>query len=153
MARIEDIPQPTRDAVLAVPCPQYDTTPFVTGPALTHRRIAILSSAALIPRGDPPFPFGSAEVRFIPASVSPKDLLVSHVSINFDRAGFQRDVNVVFPLDRLRELAADGVIGGVADTQYTVMGSTDPAGMEEAANAVADRMRAEGADSLLLAPV
>jgi D-proline reductase (dithiol) PrdB len=153
MARIEDIPQPTRDAVLAVPCPQYGTTPFVTGPALQHRRIAILSSAALIPRGDSPFAFGSAEVRLISREVSPNDLLISHVSINFDRTGFQRDVNVVFPLDRLRELADEGVIGGVADTQYTVMGSTDPAGMEEAADTVAERMRAEGADSLLLAPV
>ena len=31
MARIEDIPQPTRDAVLAVPCPSFDTQPFVVG--------------------------------------------------------------------------------------------------------------------------
>ena len=96
MARPEDIPQPTRDAVLNLPCPTFDTTPFVSGPPLSQRRIAILSSAALVKRGDPPFPFGSGECRFISADTPTGDLLISHVSINFDRAGWQRDVNVVF---------------------------------------------------------
>lgn len=153
MARIEDIPQPTRDAVLAVPCPDFGTTPFVSGPPLARRKIAILSSAALIRRGDQPFAFGSAECRFVPASTPTDDILVSHVSINFDRAGFQRDLNVVYPIDRLRELAAEGVIGGVADTHYTVMGSTDPAGMAGSANAIAARLRAENVDSVVLSPV
>ena len=123
MARPEDIPQPTRDA----PCPSFDTQPFVVGPPLAQRRVAIVSSAALIRRGDKPFPFGSAECRFLPAAMPAGDILISHVSINFDRAGFQRDVNVVYPIDRLRELAAEGVIGGMAETNFTVMGSTDPA--------------------------
>jgi D-proline reductase (dithiol) PrdB len=129
MARLEDIPQPTRDAVVAVPCPAFDTQPFVAGPPLAQRRVAIVFSAALIRRGDKPFPFGSAECRFLPASMPAADILMSHVSINFDRAGFQRDLNVVYPIDRLRELAAEGVIGGVAETHFTVMGSTDPVGM------------------------
>ena len=153
MARIEDIPQPTRDAVLAVPCPSYGTAPFVSGPPLAGRRVAIVSSAALIRRGDQPFAFGSAECRFIPSSTPTEDILISHVSINFDRTGFQRDVNVVYPIDRLRELAADGVIGGIADTHYTIMGSTDPAGMTAAADQIAARMRLEYVDSVVLAPV
>ncbi len=114
MARPEDIPQPTRDAVLNLACPAFETTPFVAGPKLAKRRIAILTSAALISRGDTPFPFGSGECRFLPADLPAKDLLLSHVSINFDRAGWQRDINVVYPIDRLRELAAAGEIGGVA---------------------------------------
>lgn len=153
MARVEDIPQPTRDVAVAIPCPSFDTTPFVTGSALSRRRVAIVSSAALIPRGDQPFAVGSAEVRFLPSTVPMRDLLISHVSINFDRTGFQRDANVVYPLDRLRELATDGVIGGVADTHYSVMGSTDPVGMTEAADAMAARMHAEGVDTVLLSPV
>jgi len=153
MARIDDIPQPTRDAVLSVPCPSFDTTPFVTGPPLARRRVAIVSSAALIPRGDQPFAIGSAEVRFLPSSVPSKDLLISHVSINFDRAGFQRDVNVVYPVDRLRELASTGVIAGVADTHYTVMGSTDPVGMGESADRIAAQIRREQIDAVVLAPV
>jgi hypothetical protein len=105
MARLEDVPQPIRDAVVAAPCPAFETQPFVAGPPLAQRRVAIVSSAALIRRGDKPFLFGSAECRFLPASMPAGEILTSHVSINFDRAGFQRDLNVVYPIDRLRELA------------------------------------------------
>jgi D-proline reductase (dithiol) PrdB len=153
MARPDDIPQPTRDAVLSAPCPDFDTEPFVSGPPLARRRVAIVSSAALIRRGDQPFPYGSAECRFLPASMPPGDILISHVSINFDRAGFQRDVNVVYPIDRLRELAADGVIGGIAETHFTVMGSTDPAGMMDSADQIAGQLRKERIDTVLLCPV
>ena len=153
MARPEDIPQPTRDAVLNLPCPAFETTPFVSGPPLSQRRVAILSSAALIKRGDTPFPFGSGEARFISAGTPAGDLLISHVSINFDRAGWQRDINVVFPIDRLRDLVASGEIAGVADTHYTVMGSTDPAAMEEAVNQIEGQLRQERIDSVLLSPV
>ena len=153
MARPEDIPQPTRDTVVNLPCPSYETTPFVGGPPLAQRRFAILSSAALIRRGDKPFPFGSGECRFIAANTPAAELMISHVSINFDRSGWQRDINVVFPIDRLRELAALGEIGGVADTHYTVMGSTDPAQMEAAVEQIAGQLRQERIDSVLLSPV
>ena len=124
MARLDDIPEPTRTTVANLPCPTFETTPFVSGPKLSERRVAIVSSAALILRGDAPFPVGSGEYRAVPASWNSADILMSHVSINFDRAGFQRDINVVLPVDRLRELVAEGRIGSVAATHFTVMGST-----------------------------
>jgi len=153
MARLDDIPEPTRTAVANIPCPRFDTTPFVAGPKLSERRVAIVSSAALIRRGDQPFPFGSGEYRAVPGSWSNADILMSHVSINFDRAGFQRDINVVYPIDRLRDLAADGVIGSVAGTHYTVMGSTDPAAMVESADGIAAALLADRCDAVVLAPV
>jgi D-proline reductase (dithiol) PrdB len=136
-----------------LPCPSFDTHPFVSGPPLAQRRVAILTSSALIRRGDQPFAFGSGEARFIPAAIPAAEQLISHVSINFDRGGFQRDRNVVFPLDRLNELAAEGVIGGVADTHYTVMGSTDPAAMVEAVGQIAGQLQQERIDAVLLTPV
>jgi D-proline reductase (dithiol) PrdB len=153
MARLEDIPQPTRDAVVNLPCPSFDTRPFVAGPQLAQRRVAIVTSSALIRRGDQPFAFGSGEARLIPAAIPADEQLISHVSINFDRSGFQRDRNVVFPLDRLHELAAEGVIRGVADTHYTVMGSTDPAAMVDAVEQVAGQLQQERIDAVLLTPV
>jgi D-proline reductase (dithiol) PrdB len=153
MARPEDIPQPTRDVAVNLPCPTFETTPLVYGPPLAQRRVAILSSAALIRRGDKPFPFGSGECRFVAADIPAGDLLISHVSINFDRTGWQRDINVVFPIDRLRDLAAAGEIGGVADTHYTVMGSTDPAAMGDAVEQIVGQLRQERIGSVLLSPV
>src|ERR1700690_802400 len=153
MARLEDIPEPTRTAGTNLPCPSFDTTPFVTGPALSRRRVAIVSSAALIRRGDKPFPFGSGEYRAVPGSWSNNDILMSHVSINFDRAGFQRDINVAYPIDRLREFAAEGVIGGVAGIHYTTMGSTAPAAMVESADGIAAALLADRCNAVVLAPV
>lgn len=153
MARLEDIPEPTRTAVQTVPCPNFDTQPSAGGPALAQRRVAIVSSAALFQRGEAPFHFGSTEFRRLPATLPTGDILLSHVSINFDRAGFQRDINVVYPIDRLRELAAEGVIGGVAETHYSILGSTDPAGMEDTADQVAGQLRQEHIDAVLLSPV
>ena len=153
MARLDDIPEPTRTAVRDVPCPSFETWPFVAGPQLSERRIAIVSSAALIRRGDKPFPFGSGETRAVSSDWDVRDILTSHVSINFDRAGFQRDVNVAYPIERLRELADEGVIGSVADTHFTIMGSSDPKVMVESADAIAAAFHADGVNGVLLAPV
>ncbi len=153
MARIEYIPEPSRTTVLAAPCPSFDTRPWVSGKPLAERRVAIVSSAALFARTEPPFQFGSTEFRLLPDGLPEADILMSHVSINFDRAGFQRDINVVYPVDRLHELAARGVIGGVAPTHYSTLGSTDPDGMAGTADAMAARLRAEQVDSVLLSPV
>ena len=133
MARLEDIPEPTRSAVADIACPSFDTSPFVAGPALSRRRVALVSSAALIRRGDKPFPVGSGEHRAVPDSWPSSDILVSH--------------------DRLRELAAEGVIGSVASTHYSVMGSTDPAAMVESADAMAAALHADAVDAVVLSPV
>lgn len=153
MARLEDIPEPTRTAVANLACPAFETAPFVLGPKLSERRVAIVSSAALIHRGDKPFPVGSGEFRAVPESWDNADILMSHVSINFDRTGFQRDINVVFPIDRLRDLAAEGVIGSVAATHFTVMGSTDPGAMVESADGMAAAMHADNVNAVVLTPV
>jgi D-proline reductase (dithiol) PrdB len=153
MARLEDIPQPTRDAVAGLPIAEPDTAPWVAPPPLARSRIAILTSAALHRRSEGPFPHGTAEFRELPTTLAPADMLMTHVSINFDRIGFQRDINVAYPIDRLAELAAEGVIGSVASTHYSVMGSTDPATMAETADGIVARLREEGVDAVLLCPV
>ncbi len=51
---------------------------------------------------------------------------MSHISVNVDRSGFQQDFNVVFPVLRLKDMAADGEIGLVADFGYSFMNATDP---------------------------
>jgi D-proline reductase (dithiol) PrdB len=153
MARLEDIPQPTRDNVAALECTSLDEKPFVMGPPLSQRRVAIVSSAALFARGEAPFMPGSAEFRELPSSLAASDILMSHVSINYDRSGWQRDINTIFPVDRLRELAAEGAIGSVADVNFSVMGSTDPKLMEETADSMAARMKRDRIDAVLFSPV
>ena len=153
MARLDEIPQPTRDAVAALTIAEPETNPWVSAPPLTRSRIAILTSAALHHRSEMPFPAGSAEFRELPSTLAPADMLMTHVSINFDRIGFQRDINIAYPIDRLNELAAERIIGSVAPTHYSVMGSTDPATMAGTADGIVARLKQESVDAVILCPV
>jgi D-proline reductase (dithiol) PrdB len=65
----------------------------------------------------------------------------------------QEDWNVAFPLDRLKELAAESVIDSIADTHYSFMGASDPLQMETHARALAGKLKQDKVDSVLLAPV
>jgi len=49
--------------------------------------------------------------------------VLGHHSANFDRGGFAADINVVYPIDRLHELADNGVIGSVAENHYAFAGN------------------------------
>ena len=153
MARLEDIPEPTATSIRTIDCPDLGDPPFVTGPALDQRRIALISSAGLITRGDRPFVGGDADYRIIPADVGANDLLVSHVSVNFDRTGYQLDRNVAFPIDRLAALAADGQIGSVADRHFSFMGATNPTEMEAHVAPLVAQLKADRVDSVVLIPV
>ena len=153
MTRLTDL-QPAQAKRLAeLECPDFATRPWVTGPPLSQRRVAIVSSAGLVVRGESPFRGRDADYRVIPAATKADELLISHISINFDRTGFHEDWSVVFPLDRLRELAAEGMIGGVASTHYSFMGATDPVEMEPYARELAGRLKQDGVAAAILPPV
>jgi len=151
--RLERLPQAQAERYAGLECPEFATTPWVSGPPLRERRVAIVSSAGLVVRGERPFRGREADFRVIPGSTKPDQLLCSHISINFDRTGFQEDWNVVFPLDRLNELAAEGEIGSVATTHYSFMGAAEPRDMEIAAREVAGRLRQDKVDAVILSPV
>ena len=78
----------------------------------------------------------------------------SHFSIGFDRTAIYRDLNVTFPADRLRELAAQGVIGGIAPNHYSFMGALRDctAIAQRTGPEAAQRLRDEGVDLALLTP-
>ena len=153
MTRLTDLPPAQATRLAELECPDSATRPFVAGPPLDRRRVAIVSSAGLVVRGEMPFRGRDADYRVIPGNTKPADLLISHISINFDRTGFQEDRNVVFPLERLNELALEGVIGSVAETHYSFMGATDPVEMEPHARAVAASLKADRVDAVILSPV
>jgi D-proline reductase (dithiol) PrdB len=153
MTRLTSLPPAQAKRLAELECPDFATRPWVTGPALSQRRVAIVSSAGLVVRGENPFRGRDPDYRAIPADIKPEELLISHISINFDRTGFQEDWNVVFPLDRLNELAADGVIGSVARTHYSVMGATDPVEMDSYARELAGRLKQDQVDAVILSPV
>lgn len=153
MARLDQMPEPMRSHIAALECPTFETQPWVEGPALNRRRVAIVSTAGLHRSDDRPFTFMSGDYRIISGDIATNDLVMTHISTNFDRTGFQQDWNVVFPLDRLRDLADDGVIGSVADFHYSFMGATDPRHMESTARELAGLLKKDRVSAVLLVPV
>ena len=153
MVRLNRIAEPLRSHLVDLDCPTFDGQPWAGGPAIDKRRVAIVSTAGIHPRDDRPFSVGAADYRIIPGETAAADLVMSHVSSNFDRSGFQQDINVVFPIDRLRELAAEGRIGSVAGYHYSVMGATTPEQMEPAAHEMAGLLKADAVDAVLLIPI
>ncbi len=133
----------------------FEGNPWVSGPPLKQRRVAVISTAGLHQRDDRPFAPGAAatDYRVIPGSVNAGELVMSHLSINYDRTGFQQDINVVLPLDRLRELAAEGVIGSVADYHYSFMGAAPIRQLAPRARELAGLLKRDKVDAVLLSPV
>ena len=153
MVRLIDVPEPQRGILVKMPMPDIEEAPPAKGPSLSERRVAIVTTAGLTTRNDTRFGIGSSDYRVIPADVDADDLVMSHASINYDRSGFQQDLNVIFPIDRLKELADDGVIGSVADYHYSFMGAIDAVTLEPAAAQLAGILKKDAVDAVLLTPV
>ena len=62
-------------------------------------------------------------------------------------------VNVVFPIDRLRELSADGAVGSMASVHYSFMGAFPPDAAKPHAQHLAGLLKADKVDAVLLVPV
>lgn len=155
MPRLTDFPERERQHHLDKirDLPDFGETPFVPGPPLRQRRVAIVTTSGLHAHADRPFAMGSADYRIIPADTAPGNLRMSHISVNFDRSGFQEDVNVVFPLERLRELEAEGVIGSISDFHYSFMGAAPIRTLEPKARELAALLKKDRVDAVLLTPV
>ena len=153
MVRLTDLTPRMQDALKNnIPLPSFERKPFVGGPPLSERRVAVVTSAGLSRRGDALFQLGDSSYRAIPADTPASELLMSHVSINFDRTGFMRDQNVLFPVERLYEMASEGTIRSVAAMHYSFMGAGHPVPMEPYAREIAERMKSDHVDAVLLTP-
>ncbi|HMC83355.1 MAG TPA: glycine/sarcosine/betaine reductase selenoprotein B family protein [Candidatus Polarisedimenticolia bacterium] len=126
---------------------------------LSASRGALITTAALHLPGQEPFDEsirgGDWSYREIPDATDVGTLRTSHRSKSFDRAGLESDPNLALPLDRLHELAARGVIGPPNRRHFSFMGSIVAPGrlLRESGPEVADKLRKDAVDWVLLTPV
>lgn len=153
MVKIEEFPDGVREDFLDRDMPTFDDTPLVAGPPLSERRVALISTAGLHRRGDRPFTEQSGDFRVILGETPDADVVMSHVSTNFDRLGFMQDLDVAFPINRLRDLAAEGVIASVAQYHFSFMGATPPELMEPSVKEVVATLKADNVSAVVLCPV
>ncbi len=155
MPRLDRLPQLNRNNLLMLPVTVNDGAPFVK-PAkpLAGCRLAIVTTAGLHRRGDRPFGPGDQTYRVIAADTPAAEILQSHTSLGFDRVPIMRDLNISFPIDRLRELVARGELGGMGPSHYSFMGAQrEVVRIErETGPEVGRRLREEGVDLALITP-
>ena len=155
MPRLDRLPPLNRNNLLMLPVQVNDTAPF-TRPAvpLTACRLAIVTTAGLHRRADRPFGPGEQTYRVIPSDTPAADIVQSHTSLGFDRVPTMRDLNISFPVDRLRELVARGELGGSAPHHYSFMGAQRDLTriQEETGPEVGRRLRDEGVEVALITP-
>ena len=136
-----------------MPMPEFESTPWVAPPPLRDAKVALVSTAGLHRRDDRKFRGGATDYRLIPSDVDYADLAMSHVSVNFDRSGYQQDVNIAFPLEHLHTLAANGEIGSVAQWHYSFMGATAPEQFAESGAEVGRLLKDDGVSAAVLIPI
>lgn len=159
MPKLERLSAVMRQVLTSFPCLEPDDTPWTTpSRELKDSNLALVTSAGLHLRGDKPFAAdvkgGDTSYRVIPSDAKATDILQSHVSIGFDHTAIYRDLNVTYPLDRLRERVARGVVGGLAPNGYSFMGALRDTRriQEETGPEVAQRLKDEGAEVVFLTP-
>lgn len=155
MPRLESLPQIQRNMLLTRAVEVHDGAPRTPLPRpLADCALAVVTSAGVHRRGDEPFGREDPTYRVIPSDSETGDILQSHSSLAFDKTAFIRDINVVFPLDRLRELVGEGRVGRLGPNHYSFMGALSDLSQVRDVTAVevGRRLLDEQVDVVLLTP-
>ena len=92
-----------------------------------------------------------ASLRVIPADTPAERLWASHVA--YDIRAAQKDINVMFPLTRFHELVQQGIIGAVAEKNYSFQGLTNiPRFRDETVVHWAQVLKDDQVDAVFLTP-
>jgi D-proline reductase (dithiol) PrdB len=138
---------------------EFDDTPWTpfTG-RIAQSRVALVTTGGVHLKTDAPFdmrdPAGDPEFRQVPADAAAADLTITHDY--YDHGDADKDINVVFPIERLRELAATGEIGSVNRRHFSFMGHILPPHVHTLMNTTAPRvahlLKQDNVDIAILTP-
>ena len=125
---------------------------------LKDSKVAIVTTAGVHHINQHPFDMndldGDPTFREIDIRRPLSEFMITHDY--YDHSDADRDINIVFPIERLREFKSYGIIGRVAAIHYGFMGHIDGRHIEtlimEKAPEVAARLKADNVDLVLLTP-
>ncbi len=128
----------------------------VTKP-LAESRVAIVTTAGVHHVEQEPFDMrdkdGDPTYRVIDLT-KPSGLMITHDY--YDHTDADKDVNIVFPVERLREFVHEGFVGGLADLHYGFMGHITGRHIvtliEKTAPEIARRLKRDRVDAVVLTP-
>jgi D-proline reductase (dithiol) PrdB len=125
---------------------------------LAECKVAMVTTAGVHQRDQEPFDMhdrdGDPTFRVIDVSLPISDLIITHDY--YDHSDADKDINIVFPIERLWELESEGVIGEVARFHYGLMGHVKNQNVQvlvkKSAPEVAQRLKSDDVDAVLLTP-
>jgi D-proline reductase (dithiol) PrdB len=160
MAKLSDLKLAYQVFMKAYPFRNVDWLPGARlRKPLREARIAVVTTAAYFKPDQIPFDTsirgGDYSYRIIPIDTDLSALGIAHRSDAFDIRGIASDKNLALPLDRMKSLAEQGVIGPVAPRHFSFMGSISAPGrlIANTAPEVAQMLLEDAVDAVLLTPV
>lgn len=125
---------------------------------LKDSRIALVTTAGIHLRSQPPYDMqdrdGDPTFREIPAGTRIEDLMITHNY--YDHRDADQDINIILPMERLRELEDKAEIGGIAPRHFSFMGHILGRHLETLVNRtgpeVASMLKADSVDAVFLTP-
>jgi D-proline reductase (dithiol) PrdB len=131
-------------------------TPF--NKELNTCKVGLVTTAGVHHKAQKPFNMadknGDPSYRSIDSRKPLNDLIITHDY--YDHTDADRDINIVFPIERLKEFEAEGIIGEVAEFNYGFMGHIDGHHIQTLINEtgpeVAARLKEQAVHVVLLTP-
>ena len=126
--------------------------------SLAESKVAIVTTAGVHHKDQTPFdmgdPDGDPSYRIIDLQKTASNLMITHDY--YDHSDADRDINIVFPIQRLQEFEKEKVIGRAANVHYSFMGHITGRHIltliSSTAPAVARRLMGDNVDAVLLTP-
>jgi len=155
-SRFPSIAERWAESFKAVESHHVPWTPF-TGD-IAKCKVALVTTAGVHMKDQTPFDMDDEEGDFtyreIPGHGPVTDLMITHKY--YDHRSADKDINIVFPLERLEEMAKRGEIGSLALRHYGFMGhivgSKVDSLINKTAPEIARHLKEDGADIALLTP-
>jgi len=131
-------------------------TPVAT--ALENSKISVVTTAGLHHKDQEPFDMkdrnGDPSYRVIDITRPLSSMMITHDY--YDHSDADRDINIVFPVERLKEFEIEGLIGQIADYHYGFMGHITGKHIltliSKSAPEVAARLKKDNVNIVLLTP-
>lgn len=118
---------------------------------LKEMTIALATAAGVHLKKDERFNLsGDTSYRLVPGNADSGDLMVSHGG--YDNSDVNKDINCMFPIDRLRELVDEGFIKGVAPQHVGFMGGGGDVSVfkDKTGKEIAKVLKNEGVDGVVM---
>lgn len=123
---------------------------------LSESRLSFVSTAGVQPKGSLPFdtahPIGDYTFRRVPSDSEISDLEIHQ--LKYPTSGADRDLNVIFPIERLQALVRDKYVLELTENFFSFIGyNMDARRLEKTlAEDIAEAVEGEKPDVVLLAP-